>query len=364
MTTKRNRNLPQQLTLDHVSPATRLLEKRRQMFEVQEALDAQKEEFERREATFKRREEMLKKKDLELQESLIRFNKFLQENDSKRNRAEKKRLDEERQKTSKEAEIERLKTEVQVQLAKRADMEYEVKKMSKYQTFLDTVLELEEDYPEITDLLSRYATLDAAHGDLIERQDIAGRENEDARAELTQFVREKGDDILASNNELADLQQMEEREIAVARDLVSEAERQLDVSADSTLQLGQVMMACENIYSRCVAKSKIGRKTPVAENSDETTVLCEKLDIIQEFVTDLAWISKLAKPREASTPKGDATASIGPVSTAKFTASVAEASTGGAGGGSMVRTSMHAGASKAAPPQSRQSVNTSQASDR
>ena len=110
-----NRNLPQQLTLDHVSPATRLLEKRRHMFEVQEALDAQKEgvlltihfnthtqtpfppsraeEFQRREATFQRREEMLKKKDLELQESLIKFNKFLQENDSKRNRAEKKQLD-------------------------------------------------------------------------------------------------------------------------------------------------------------------------------------------------------------------------------------------------------------------------------
>ena len=35
VSTKRNRNLPQQLTLDHVSPATRLLEKRRQMFEVQ-----------------------------------------------------------------------------------------------------------------------------------------------------------------------------------------------------------------------------------------------------------------------------------------------------------------------------------------
>ena len=63
----RSKNLPQTLTLDHVSPATRLLEKRRQMFEVQEALDAQKEEFQRRETTFLRREEMLKKKDLELQ---------------------------------------------------------------------------------------------------------------------------------------------------------------------------------------------------------------------------------------------------------------------------------------------------------
>ena len=42
-------NLPQTLMLDHVSAATRLLEKRRQMFEVQEALSAQKEEFNRRE---------------------------------------------------------------------------------------------------------------------------------------------------------------------------------------------------------------------------------------------------------------------------------------------------------------------------
>lgn len=47
MQAKRNPKLPQQLQLDTVSPATRLLEKRRQMFEVQEALDAQKEEFER-----------------------------------------------------------------------------------------------------------------------------------------------------------------------------------------------------------------------------------------------------------------------------------------------------------------------------
>jgi len=71
---------------------------------VQEALDAQKEEFARREVwpvliswhlprahahlvggracvvqeAFRRREEGLRKKDLDLQESLIRFNKFLQ----------------------------------------------------------------------------------------------------------------------------------------------------------------------------------------------------------------------------------------------------------------------------------------------
>lgn len=39
--------VPHNFVLDHVSPATRLLEKRRQMFEIQEALEAQKEEFSR-----------------------------------------------------------------------------------------------------------------------------------------------------------------------------------------------------------------------------------------------------------------------------------------------------------------------------
>ena len=36
----------------------------------------------------------MRKKDLDLQESLIKFNKFLQENDSKRARAQKKASDE------------------------------------------------------------------------------------------------------------------------------------------------------------------------------------------------------------------------------------------------------------------------------
>ena len=65
--------------MEHVTPATRLLEKRRQMFDVQESLEHQKVEFNRKEDGFKKREQGLKKKDLELQESLIKFSKFLRE---------------------------------------------------------------------------------------------------------------------------------------------------------------------------------------------------------------------------------------------------------------------------------------------
>jgi Domain of unknown function (DUF4200) len=158
--------VPYTLVLEHVSPATRLLEKRRQMFEVQEALEQQKQEFARKvkclptpvmisiahagvappphpklaqlklcrskipvqkfagsdqlalnicqllppmqEELFKRREDSLRRKDVELQESLIKFSKFLQENDSKRTRALKKAADEHKICLEKEQEHEQL----------------------------------------------------------------------------------------------------------------------------------------------------------------------------------------------------------------------------------------------------------------
>lgn len=57
------------------------------------------------EDVFRRREEALKKKDLELQESLLRFTRFLQENDAKRAKAAKRAADEVRLREEKEREI-------------------------------------------------------------------------------------------------------------------------------------------------------------------------------------------------------------------------------------------------------------------
>ena len=77
---------PQQM-LNNVCTATKILEKRRQAAEVQDALDAQKHEFLRKIDIFQRREDAIRRKDLMLQESLIKFNKFLLENEYKRTRA-------------------------------------------------------------------------------------------------------------------------------------------------------------------------------------------------------------------------------------------------------------------------------------
>ena len=82
---------------------------------------------------------MLKKKDLELQESLIKFNKFLQENDSKRGRAEKKEKEEIKQRSLKEQEIVRLQDQLQRQKDHRQVMVIDLQKKMKYQSFLESV---------------------------------------------------------------------------------------------------------------------------------------------------------------------------------------------------------------------------------
>lgn len=87
----------------------------------------------RKEEGFKKREKGLKKKDLELQESLIKFSKFLQENDAKRNRAEKKAIDERRLRTVKEGDIVMLKELLGELQAEKESTSTVVEKNMRYQ---------------------------------------------------------------------------------------------------------------------------------------------------------------------------------------------------------------------------------------
>lgn len=251
LTPVRSAKMPQTLTLDHVSPATRLLEKRRQMFEVQEALDAQKEEFARREDAFHRREDGLRKKDLELQESLIKFNKFLQENESKRNRAVKRASDEVKQRLVKEQEVVRLKEQLaQLQLESEA-LGDQVKKNVKYMRYLELVQEtVPEDYPEVADLVNRYHTLKETNRDLLRNQASHEEENESKRVEFSTFQKERANEILNFNNQIAALQRRLELEELQGVRMQHEADASLRQTTQKTLALGQIIMAIGNLLQR------------------------------------------------------------------------------------------------------------------
>jgi len=75
-----SKKLPQTQQLDTVSPATRLLEKRRLMYENQEKYISKKKDFQQAEIGFRLQEKELREKDQEIQEALINFAAYLDAN--------------------------------------------------------------------------------------------------------------------------------------------------------------------------------------------------------------------------------------------------------------------------------------------
>jgi len=285
------RNVPPQLTLDHVSPATRLLEKRRQKIEVQEALEAQKADFERREEQFQRREQIIKKKDLELQENLIRFNKFLQENDTKRTRAEKKFVEEERKKNEHTAAIKEYEKEFEKLKLENEKQNEELNKNQKYLTYLEATCESQGDeYGEPLDLQNRHKTLMESNSDLVSRRK-EGEECKNLRLiEFRKYQQERSTESQVVNTRIAQMrlqyddlkQEVSKLEVFVEK---SEAEKM-----DRKHLIGQVEMAVENTFARCVAQTTL--KSKAEKYTAGNNLIMDQLDFIAEYYLDLKGISK------------------------------------------------------------------------
>ncbi|GLD96470.1 hypothetical protein PINS_up005153 [Pythium insidiosum] len=203
---------------------------------------------------FHRREEALRKKDLELQESLIKFNKFLQENESKRNRAIKRASDEIKQRLTKEQEVAKLKEHLEQLLVENDKLNSEVKKNMKYARYLELVQEtVPEDYPEVADLVNRYRTLKETNRDLSQNQLHHEEENERKRVEFANFQKERANEILNHNNRIASMQRELEADENLTIRLQHEADAGLRMTTQKTLALGQIVMAIGNLLQRCTS---------------------------------------------------------------------------------------------------------------
>ena len=219
--------------------------------------------------------------------SLIKFNKFLQENESKRNRAVKRTQDERKQREQKESEIVRLKEEHRKRLVRRrvhrahsrrrhrhppnstqpnptqpsttppGEQEDEKTKKrelqlnEKYQLYLTNVVEGGgDDYHEIQDLLNRYKTLKDANQDLADAQRKHEQDNEDKRLEFANFKKERQNEMLNQNNDIAKLQKILEGREGITLRLLNDVDSTIRGTSDKTLELGQILRSVQNLLER------------------------------------------------------------------------------------------------------------------
>ncbi|KAK2169056.1 hypothetical protein LSH36_12g03104 [Paralvinella palmiformis] len=254
---------------DHLTPATRLLEKRREMAEVEQALGAQKEEFQMKMESLQQRREELERKEFQLKESLLKFDKFLKENDSKRARAIKKANDERELTKSKDKEISRLKVETELLVKQKEKLQKKMDKNVIYHRYLEKVLESAEEFHEIREIIARYDTLTTTHED-------------------------KNNEILGYNNQLSGLQTRLDKAQSEAVKLESWWTHIKNTAAKKTLLLGRVKMATHNLYQLVSRHQKSHQEEGEVEDTNE------QLAKIQQYIQDLTHITQEIKRAEAA----------------------------------------------------------------
>lgn len=274
---------------DHLTPATRLLEKRREMAEVEQALAAQKEEFQMKMESLQQRREELERKEYQLKESLLKFDKFLKENDSKRARAVKKANDERDLKKQKDKEIERLEEENQSYTAQKDKLQNKLEKYTVFHRYMEKVLEAGEEFHELRDIIARWDTLTATHQDLMEREQKNQEVVEKQRQELVKYMEVKDNEILGYNNQLSGLQTRLDDAQSEAVKWESVWNHIKNTAAKKTLLLGRIKMATHNLYQL------VKRHQKQTAEAEETT---EQLSQIQTFVQDLTLITAEIKKME------------------------------------------------------------------
>ncbi|KAJ3342484.1 Cilia- and flagella-associated protein 73 [Gonapodya sp. JEL0774] len=279
-----------------------LLEKRREMLEVESGLVTQKEDFAvKMEALAQRREE-LARKEASLKESLTKFDKFLKENDAKRARAIKKAFDEKKLREQKDQEIERLQESVEALGKQRERQIKAVENNQIFQQYLESILETTDEFGEIKDIIARYDTLSATNLELLERARMAQERNEKLRLEFAKATESKNTVILNYNNQLARLQKKLEDSQGRTAALQNSLDDHSRTAKQKSLLIGQVkisnatrnLRATNNLFA--LVRAHLQNRTPASTDT------FDQLDKIAQFIADLqVVIEVLTKQKDRGT---------------------------------------------------------------
>ncbi|XP_063368535.1 coiled-coil domain-containing protein 42 homolog [Cydia amplana] len=279
------------------TPQVLMEQARRDLMEAEEKLAEKREEEARNRAAMDIKWGELRAKELLLKESFISFNKFIRENQEKRNRAERKMAADEEALERKTRETEAMRKRVEEMEEVKLMMEKQVKDYTIYEDYLMAVVRNYPEFKQPLDVLNRYEALAAAKSTLADRQEHDLEVLEDARKEIASLTEEKKLFIMGLNNKLANLRW----EYDQVRNRVIKWELALhrlkETAASRHVELCHVKAAIHSLYVK-ICKNK-GLAIEVKPEDFE-----QQLVVIMRALLELKRIHRIAAKR--SKEKGDA----------------------------------------------------------
>ena len=150
-----------------ISQSTLLLKKRKEMREVDTSLDMMKKDYKKRMDECEQRRLQFEKKQARMRDQVLKFERFIQENDAKKLRAEATAKHERQLFGEKSKELHALTEELAELESVRGAVYKELESKNRYRAYLERSVEEVEGYEEVSDLLARYYTLRDSREELL-----------------------------------------------------------------------------------------------------------------------------------------------------------------------------------------------------
>ncbi|CAK9805275.1 Coiled-coil domain-containing protein 42 homolog [Anthophora quadrimaculata] len=275
-----------------VYPALEVVRARCELANAEEILREKWVEQENRRKLMDEQWDNMKRRELVFRESFIRFNKFVRENQEKRDRAEVKIKEEQERQAKRQEEVDDMTSKLNHMKDVRERMKRYVGEYKKYQDYLEKVISETEEFNSISEIFNRYETLIEARTILSEHQDKNLEILEDRGTEIHHMTEAKSQRVMGLNNKLAKLQARRDRAEAQARKWETIVSEIKVTTAEKNLEHIQVKTCCWNLYQH-ICKRK-GIPTTVSKDDVE-----QQLDHIKRTILELKRIIKVAKKRAA-----------------------------------------------------------------
>ncbi|XP_074015902.1 cilia- and flagella-associated protein 73 [Numenius arquata] len=273
-------------------PSTRLLQKRREVAEVERALRSQREEFRQRMEHLAQRRQQLGQREEQLRHVVLKFDAFLKASAASQERA-LRRADEERVKVARqEAETTRLRRELEGLLQLREHLARRLRRLRGFEDYLQGVLARTGQFQDIPAMLAHFGALVETRAALAQQAEAGQEQLVQGRALLRGYQEEAGRELLRTQDELTRLRTRLE---AAHHDVLQQESRWAHIQstvAQKTLLLGQIKLAVLNLFQLATAQLKVPADVALEDTEAQ-------LDTVLLCMQDLAAICAELCPREA-----------------------------------------------------------------
>ncbi|NWI69628.1 CC42M protein, partial [Todus mexicanus] len=257
-------------------PSSRLLQKRREVAEVERALQGQREEFRQRMERLAQRRQQLGRRQEQHRDIVLKFNTSLKASRVWLERARGQMGTEQARVAGHDAEAARLRRELERLLQHRERLARRLQSLQRFQDYLQAVLARMGQFQDIPAMLAHFGALAEARAALAQQAEAEQEQLAQDRAQLRQHQEETSSELLRTQHELA---QLRTRLEAARHDVLREESCWAHIqstAAQKTLLLGQIKLAVLNLFQLSTARLQVPADVALedAEAQLDTVLLC------------------------------------------------------------------------------------------